>query len=293
MRPYLVFVRAGKSSLHPSWLAEDRHRNWDCCVNAWGDQVPEPPGAEAEWHETGGLNKFRGFMEIYPRVLAQHAHRHVLMLDDDLEFAPGAISEFFRICEAEQLNLCQPAIRLGSHTNHVLNLHNPLCRVRRVNFVEVMAPCFDRATVERLIHTFSLTQCTWGIDWAWTSILGPQARLAVVDAITMHHTKPMEVTGGPFYERLRSMGIDPHQELAAVHERYPIVDPMHTLRDGHRYRWPLPRALNAALVAQFERRKLQLHLKRGGTYAQQTAVAKPHRAPEPAALKPGVAPLQP
>lgn len=274
MRDYLVFVRAGKTSLHPQWLADDPDRNWDCCVNAWGDQVPERPGAEAEWHETGGLNKFIGFQEIFPRLLARFSHRYVLMLDDDLEFTPGDISRFFRYCETHRLNLAQPAIRLGSHANHAINICNPLCEVRRVNFVEVMAPCFDRVTVERVMPTLSLTMCTWGIDWAWASILSPHGRLAVVDSVAMHHTKPMDITGGPFYQRLKSMGIDPAQELAWVHKRYPIREPMHTLQGGHVYRWPLPDTVNAALVAGLERHKLWLHLRLGGTYAQQTPPPK-------------------
>lgn len=274
MHQYLVFVRAGKGSLHHQWLKQDPHRNWDCCVNVWGDQPAPTPGAEPEWREEGGLNKFQGFLDIYPRVLAQHAHRYVLMLDDDLEFAPGALSRFFEHCDAEGLNLCQPAIRLGSHANHVLNIRNLLTLVRRVNFVEVMAPCFDRASLEKLMPTFTLSQCTWGIDWAWAAELGETARLAIVDAVAMHHTKPMDVSGGPFYQRLKRMGIDPAQELAEVHKRYPIHDPMRTLRDGHRYRMPLPASVNAALVAEFERQKLWLHRKRGGTLAQQTPVAE-------------------
>ena len=291
MRNYLVFVRAGKTSLHPTWLAEDPDRNWDCCVNAWGDAPMEQPGAEAEWRETGGLNKFLGFLEIYPRVLASLTHRYVLMLDDDLEFAPGAISRFFRYCEAEYLNLCQPAIRQGSHANHVLNIRNPWCKVRRVNFVEVIAPCFDRPTLDLLMPTFSLTKCTWGIDWAWSSILAPRGRLAVVDAVAMHHTKPMDVTGGPFYQRLKSMGIDPAQELAAVHQVFPIRDPMRTLPDGHWYRWRLPDALNAALVAREEQRKLRAHLKRGGTLAVQTPPPKARTESDPGDSR--IAPLQP
>lgn len=95
MREYLVFVRAGKGSLHPQWLAQDPQRNWDCCVNAWGEAPSEPGGLEAEWHEGGGLNKFEGFLEIYPRLLAERPYRYVLMLDDDLAFAPGDLSRFF------------------------------------------------------------------------------------------------------------------------------------------------------------------------------------------------------
>jgi hypothetical protein len=94
----------------------------------------------------------------------------------------------------------------------------------------------------------------------------------------MHHTKPMDVTGGPYYQRLKSMGIDPAQELAWVHKRYPIPEPMHTLHSGHVYRWALPDAVNAALVAGLEQHKLWLHLRRGGTLAPQTP--PPKHAPE-------------
>jgi hypothetical protein len=281
MREYLVFVRAGRGSLHPGWLSGDTARNWDCCVNGWGAQAPEADGARAEWHETGGLNKFAGFQRIYPEKLARHGHRLVLLLDDDLAFAPGDISRFFAHFESAGLDIGQPAIELGSHANHLVNIRNPFCRVRRVNFVEVMAPCFERSTLEELLPTFSLTQCTWGIDWAWSSLLRNRARMGIVDAVAMRHTKPMDVSGGPFYERLRSLGVDPAAELQSVYDTYPAWGPMQTLDDGHVHRWPLPRALNRLLVAGFEQRKHPVHTRRGGTVAVQT----PPRNEEPAGAR--------
>ncbi|RZL40317.1 MAG: hypothetical protein EOP35_01175 [Rubrivivax sp.] len=271
-RDYLVFVRAGRQSLHPRLLADDPGRNWDCCINVWSDATAdEAPGAEAEMHLPGGLNKFEGYSLLHDMLMARRPYRYVLMLDDDLSFSPGAVSRFFEHCEREQLALAQPAIALGSHSNHVINLRNPACLVRRVNFVEVMAPCFSQAMLERLLPTFGLTRCTWGMDYAWSSLLaGTDENIAIVDDVEMQHTKPMDVTGGPFYQRLLGMGIDPKQELAWVHRTFTPWGPMRTLAQGHRYRWPLPGAVNAALVKALEARKLAMHLQRGGTLAPQT-----------------------
>lgn len=271
-RDHLVFVRAGRHSLHPRWLADDPERNWDCCVNAWDEiQAEEWPGAGAELHLPGGLNKFEAWQGLHETLMARRPYRHVLMLDDDLHFEPGALSRFFELCAQESLDLAQPAIALGSHANHLINLHNAACLVRRVNFVEVMAPCFSAALLEKLLPTFTLTRCTWGIDYAWASRLaGTPARLAVVDAVQMQHTKPMDVRGGPFYQRLLAMGIDPAGELAGVHASHAPWGPMRTLDGGHLYRWPLPDELNAVLVQALEQRKAASQLERGGTLAPQS-----------------------
>ena len=271
MRDYLVFVRAGPSSLHPRLLAEDPHRNWDCYVNAWSDrQVGEALGSSAEFHEPGGLNKFEAFAEAWPAIRKVHAYRFVLMLDDDLIFEPGDVSRFFDYCERENLKIAQPAIAIGSHANHWINIRNPGCEVRRVNFVEVMAPCFSRAALELLLPTFTLTRCTWGIDYAWASMLDGQDAFSIVDAVPMRHTKPMDVDGGPFYQRLLSMGIDPRGELESIHRRFVPWGPMRTMDDGHRYRWAFPQAVNKRLVAWSEQRKKRMHLTAGGTLAPQT-----------------------
>ena len=267
MRDHLVFVRAGRHSLHREMIDADPARNWDCCVNAWAGPSPADladPGVEI--FEGGGINKFEAFMAYSASHPEARGYRRVLLLDDDLRFRPGDVSRFFDHCERDALFLSQPAIAWGSHANHRINLWNPMCVVRRVNFVEVMAPCFSRAALDELMtETFGLTTCTWGIDYAWSSLLRDRGRLAVVDAVAMAHTKPMDRSGGPFYEMLRRSGIDPEQELAAVHACYAPWGEMATLDEGHRHRWPLPARLNRRAVAAWEARKPAAHLRRGGT----------------------------
>ncbi|MDB5895455.1 MAG: hypothetical protein JWQ88_2986 [Rhodoferax sp.] len=266
MRDYLVFVRAGKSSLHPQMLAEDPQRNWDCYVNAWADDSATAASmGGVEYCRGGGINKFEAFADAMEGVLKGAAYRYVLMLDDDLRFEPGAVSRFFEVCAQHQLFLSQPAIAWGSHANHLVNIFNPLCLVRQTNFVEVMAPCFSDWALRELLPTFRLTRCTWGIDYAWSALLLGQGLITVVDQITMAHTKPMDRSGGPFYEMLRRQGIEPEEELREVHRRYPRVGDFATLPGGHVYRYGLAEPLNARLVAWVEQRKAGFHANCGGT----------------------------
>lgn len=269
MRDYLVFIRAGRDSLHLQMLAEDSKRNWDCCLNAWA----AAPGETAEQHGvericTGGINKFEAFAELYGPGAADCAYRYVLLLDDDLRFAPGDISRFFELCDRDALYLCQPAIAWGSHANHLINLWNPVCEVRLVNFIEVMAPCFSKAALRELHASFTLTRCTWGIDYAWSSLLDGQGRIVVVDAVPMHHTKPMDRAEGPFYRMLRGRGIDPEAELAAVHRDYAPWGAMRSLPTGHRTRSPLGTDAGDRAVAWMEQHKLEAHLAAGGTLVE-------------------------
>jgi hypothetical protein len=133
-----------------------------------------------------------------------------------------------------------------------------------------MAPCFSRVALDELMETtFLLTACTWGIDYAWSSLLLGQGRLSVVDAVAMHHTKPMDRARGPFYKMLRQRGIDPDDELAAVHRHMPPWGEMQTESEGHHYRWHLPGRLSHDLTDMMESYKIALHLARGGTIASQ------------------------
>lgn len=266
MRDYLVFIRAGSQSLHARMLAEDPNRNWDCCLNAWAATEDET----AERHNvedlvTGGINKFEAFADLFGPRSGGCPYQYVLLLDDDLLFSPGDVSRFFDLCERNRLFLSQPAIAWGSHANHEVNIWNPACEVRQVNFVEVMAPCFSAQAIGELLDTFKLTKCTWGIDYAWSSLLAGQGRLAVVDSVAMHHTKPMDRAEGPFYRMLRSNGIDPDAELAAVHRSFAPWGSMRTLATGHYYRSPIAGESNDHAVAWMERHKLQAHLGCGGT----------------------------
>jgi hypothetical protein len=258
MRDYLVFVRAGPSSLHPKLLAQDPRRNWDCCVS-WHTQPVSLDGDSAEFHETGGDNKFEAFVAFFRKTAASHPYRYYLVVDDDIDFAPGDVSRLFTLCSQHATFVCQPALRWGTHISHDVTLWNPVCVVRKTTFVEVMSPCFSRQAVEQLERTFLLTKSTWGIDYVWGSLLAGQNRLAVVDAVRVAHTKPLGFGRGDFYEKLKRLGVDAWEEYTAIMQRYPSFGGLRTLPRGHVFARRLPAWLGRRIATFFEWAKGPAH----------------------------------
>lgn len=260
-RPYLVFVRAGSRSLHPRLLAEDPRRNWDCAVSWYADRLPGD-ATPVEYESGGGFNKFDGFLEFWRTTPAAHAYRYYLIVDDDVYFRPGDVSRFLEICDRHRTALSQPALAWTTHFNLNVTVANPVCRLRRVNFVEVMAPCFSGATLARLLETFPLTRSTWGLDVAWSRLLAREGGMYVVDAVQVEHTKVADPTNGAFYRKLRAAGIDPVRELADVQARYGRMGRKRTLGGPHVLRAGVPALLAPLVVPLFERVKLMARFHR-------------------------------
>jgi hypothetical protein len=245
-----VFFRAGPKSLHPRLIAEDPARNWDCVVSYWASG--EPPDNLAELYCTGGVNKFDGFLEFWRAGVNTRGYRYYLLLDDDVYFEPGDISRFFELCDEHGTALSQPALKWTTFYNLNVTVVNPACEIRSVSFVEVMAACFSAATLEQLLPTFSMSLSTWGIDWAWACLLKGTGKLQVVDAVTIEHTKPVDVKSGALYRMLRSRGVDFDGELLQARKQYGEFGSMRTLLGPHVYRKGIPRVLGFVLVRLFE-----------------------------------------
>jgi hypothetical protein len=255
-RPYLVFIRAGGESWHQRLIAENPDRNWDCCVSWYTEPAEENLAEYYCGGATGGFsNKLDGFLEFWGHRPRPWSYRYVLMLDDDLYLGPGELSRFFQLCDFYNLYLAQPSLRWFTHTTLNALVRNPVCLLRRVAFVEIMAPCFSGAALDNLIHTFSWTRSTWGIDWAWGGMLQGQASVHVVDAVSMEHTR----TGGgrptAFYRKLQAAGIDPGADLRRMQTMFPDFHGSQTLSSGHVFRPNVPRSLAPGLMLLFERLK--------------------------------------
>lgn len=259
-RPYLVFVRAGNDSQHGRLLAEDPARNWDCCVSWY-----VPPKAEhtAEYYSSGGFNKFEGFLEFWREQQARlRAYRYFLLLDDDVYLAPGDVSHFLTLCAEHQTYLAQPALHWFTQTTMNALVRNPACLLRRVRYVEVMAPCFSAAALGELLHTFGMTRSTWGTDLAWAGLIGERYPIYVVDRIGMDHTRSGDGRPGAFYRKLAEMGVDPSCELESVLATYPGLRSNGTLAGGHVYRSDLPTWLAPGLMWLIERLKFIVRLRK-------------------------------
>jgi hypothetical protein len=256
-RHYLVFVRAGRESWHRRLILEDPDRNWDCCVS-WYDTPAQEDLAEyytSTVDSSAFSNKLEGFLEFWERRPQPWNYRYILLLDDDLYLRPGQLSHFFRLCDFHRLYLSQPALRWYTHTTLNSLVRNPMCILRRVAFIEVMAPCFSNAALESLVHTFRWTRSLWGIDWAWGALLEGHEPLYVVDAVPMEHTRTGNGRPTAFYRKLRAAGIDPGSDLRRMQQVFPAYAGPRTLRQGHLFRLRLPKLLASGLMLLFERLK--------------------------------------
>lgn len=256
MRDSLVFFRAGPNSLHPRLVAAEPDRNWDCCVSWYSEPLPDKT---IEYSITGGENKFEAFHEFFLGLGDRATYRYYLVVDDDIDFAPGDISRFFDLCARHDAYLCQPALRWGTHRNHDVTLWNPICVLRRTSFVEVMAPCFSAPAVAALLDTFRLNRSTWGIDYAWASRLQGQGRIAVIDAVRVAHTKPVDLGDGPFYRKMRALGADPEEDYGRIKASFPRFGALRSAPSGHVFRLPLPQGVGNLLTALFEKLKKRIH----------------------------------
>jgi hypothetical protein len=265
-RPFLAFVRAGTHSLHGRLIAEDPQRNWDCCVSWY---VPPRSEALAEYYSHGGFNKLDGFLEFARTHAEYRDYSYVMLLDDDVYLRPGDLSRFFTLCERYGTYLSQPGLRWFTHTTINALVRNPVCELRRVTFVEVMAPCFSQAALAELLPTFGMTRSTWGTDLAWAGRIDGRHPICVVDAVGMDHTRTGDGRPTAFYRKLTEMGVDPGAELASVRRLYPQFRGSRTLERGHVFRpgipaWAAPALMRLVEQAKFIvriRKKTLLHLR--------------------------------
>ena len=210
-RKNLVIVRAGDSSLHPDWLRGKAERNWDLVVNYFGAKPPPVPSEDITYIYGKGP-KWPALHELIssnPQLTADYDY--IWLPDDDLRTDKTNINRLFEICREYNLEVAQPALTWNSYFGHLTTLQCRKYKVRFTNYVEVMAPCFSAAMLQKSLPLFDSNLSGWGLDFIWTKLAQrPESGIAIVDAVSVCHTRPV---GGPNYKALRDGGISPWDEL--------------------------------------------------------------------------------
>ncbi len=222
-RRNLVIVRAGDQSLHETWLGPlGTDRSWDLVVSYFGDDPDMHRRNDVIRIDHPGT-KFQG---LYALLMSDQvnwrAYDRIWLPDDDLACTTSMIERLFTQFECHQLHLAQPSLSHDSYLSHAITIHNPKLLLRRVNFVEVMAPLFSRALLERTLHTFAESESGWGLDFVWPKFVDSAERdAAILDAVQIRHTRPI---GGPAYTRMKAEGRSPQAELDGLLRKYGITD---------------------------------------------------------------------
>ena len=147
----LIIVRAGRNSLHPTWLDTTTRRSWDLMVCPYEELPPQPEGVLVTDVVVGQL--FTGWQV----------------------FASQQVwSRFFERCAWLGAKLAQPALLEASYFSHSVTVRNTEFTARRVSFVESNAPCFRNDVFAEMIATFDLTAngWGWGLEFLWSKKLG-------------------------------------------------------------------------------------------------------------------------
>ena len=216
---FLVVVRAGDQSLHPRWTSARAARDWDLIVSYFGEDPHRFRGDGEIRIDDEGV-KWEGLHALLSRDDRWRRYDYVWFPDDDLATDQPTISAFFRHVVELRLALAQPALSWASHVAHRVTVRHPSFRARWTDFIEIMAPCFERRFLEACLPTFAGTLSGWGLDRVWPHLLGTHTRRsAIVDAVEVTHTRPV---GGPSYDRLRAAGVTAAGEARDLCRRYGV-----------------------------------------------------------------------
>jgi hypothetical protein len=211
MKDYLVIIRSGPKSLHPSITERLAEQNFDYALSWFGDADPAGLGMATDAvfvHRVKGA-KWPGLEQTLLAHWDQiQKYRYVWLPDDDLLCVPEDVSRMFAIADELQLELAQPALTRDSYFTHITTLQHTEYQIRFTNFVEVMAPLFSADMLARIYPTLKGQISGYGLDALWPrfSKLG---KVAIIDDTPVKHTRPV---GGPNYAFSQQAGLAPAHE---------------------------------------------------------------------------------
>jgi Protein of unknown function (DUF707) len=216
-RRFLVVLRAGDTSFHSGWLkgASPESRSWDLHLSYFGDRSDpfsdRPPDVTMSF-EKGA--KAAGTVACLNKLGERVAtYDWVWLPDDDLKADLPTLNRFFDIVMEYDLDLAQPALGAGSYPSHEITLQRPHMKLRYTTFVDIMAACFSRRALGLCRPHLDATVSSWGPNHLFPRLLGyPDRKIAIIDETPIVHTRP--VAQGPNIALVRSLGIDPTEELS-------------------------------------------------------------------------------
>jgi hypothetical protein len=188
VRPNLVLLRMGPSSLHDTWLDPDLPRNWDLYLSPF-TEIPPPTGDVIVGDVVPGP-KWSGIREVLRAWSGWRDYDQIWMPDDDIATTQQVINDIFDVASGVGLDLFAPALDASSYYAHFDMLQNRRLFGRWVGFVEIMVPGFSRQALERLQPTLDLSHTGWGLglDSVWPKLLDYR-NVGVIDALAVTHTR--------------------------------------------------------------------------------------------------------
>ena len=116
----------------------------------------------------------------------------LVIVDDDVDFAPGFLDDFIAAAEAADLAIAQPAHKFDSYANYRLTHRRWGALVRQTRFVEIgPLTALRRDTFAELIP-FPASRWCYGIDVYWAALAQAHGwKMGVVDGTPIRHLRPV------------------------------------------------------------------------------------------------------
>jgi GR25 family glycosyltransferase involved in LPS biosynthesis len=185
----LIIVRAGKRSVHNTWLDPSAARTWELLICPYED-IPAQQGDGLLVSDVIAGSKWSALKILLEEWQGWGDYRYVLLADDDLIASQETWSQFFERCARYGSRLAQPALMSGFHFSHGLTVQNTEFVARRVSYVEFMMPCFRADVLAQLQETLSLSESGWGLGFLWAKRL-EYKDIFVIDETPVLHTRPL------------------------------------------------------------------------------------------------------
>ncbi|MDB5777648.1 MAG: hypothetical protein JWP93_13 [Polaromonas sp.] len=197
----LVIARVGRKSLHRCWVDAGKPRDWDLYLSPFEEIGPQED-LECQIGDVIPGPKWTGLAKLLNAWHGWRDYDHIWLPDDDILASQDAVTTMFELGRALDFQLFAPALHETSHYAHFIAMRNPSFLARRVGFIEIMIPCFRRATLEDLLPTFSLSATGWGfgLDAAWPKMLGYE-HIGIIDEVSVVHTRPVGTFKDPDLRR--------------------------------------------------------------------------------------------
>jgi hypothetical protein len=210
----LVISRVGRESLHRSWIDAEKPRDWDLYLSPYEEIGPQD-GLDCVVGDVIPGPKWTGLTKLLNGWDGWRDYDQIWLPDDDILARQDAITTMFEVGRALEFRLFAPALHEASHYAHFIAMRNASFFARRVGFVEIMIPCFRRATLEEFLPTFALSATGWGfgLDSAWPKILNYED-IGIIDGVSVVHTRPI----GGFREDLTRRVMQESDDILAKFE---------------------------------------------------------------------------
>jgi hypothetical protein len=225
---WAVFLQCGRPSLHEQWLTSSS-KPWHLIANFYDDAYHRGIHADMVLVQSQGtkFTAIHRLMEGRPGFF--EPYDYVLFLDDDILVSEDQLTRLFELVQTLNLKLAQPALRQESAYTWPVLVEQAGSIGRYLNTVEIMMPIVSREALNEGAYLFGNTISGWGLDFALGDIIRRRfgkKEIAVIDSISVLHTKDVNTQEGAYYRMLQGNRISPLVEERIMGANYGAWGPI-------------------------------------------------------------------